>query len=69
MLRVYYWLSGAPADRPGGPWWMRDFQNPKRGYEFMEGIKKISHKILYQEGAFQPVDHNNLVPPDDFQTF
>lgn len=22
--RVYFWFDGAPADRPGGPWWYED---------------------------------------------
>jgi len=24
--RLYYWIAGAPLDRPGGPWWYRDFE-------------------------------------------
>lgn len=24
-LRVYYWIRGAPHDRPGGAWWFSDF--------------------------------------------
>ena len=25
MKRLYFWIKSAPSDRPGGPWWYRDF--------------------------------------------
>ncbi len=24
-MRLYWWFRGAPADRPGGPWWVETF--------------------------------------------
>jgi len=27
QTRVYFWIDGAPEDRPGGPWWYKDFES------------------------------------------
>ena len=32
--RFYYWFSGAPENRIGGPWWARDFDSETKMNEF-----------------------------------
>ena len=26
VYRLWWWVDGAPEDRPGGPWWVQDFR-------------------------------------------
>ena len=37
--RVYYWFKSAPEDRPGGPWWYRDFTVLRQAQEFLQAQK------------------------------
>jgi len=36
LSRIYYWIEGAPEDRPGGPWWYQDFVMPEARKSFVE---------------------------------
>ena len=35
VYRLYYWYNGAPEDRPGGPWWYKDFKTRYERSEFL----------------------------------
>jgi len=66
MVRLFWRFVGAPIDRPGGPWWCRDF--------YTEG-EACSHHGIYQKGIIAevrlyrgklpPVSTMNIWPPDD----
>ena len=40
---LYYWISGAPADRMGGPWWHREFDSATEGELFLKDLKPFLH--------------------------
>ena len=46
LSRIYYWIEGAPEDRPGGPWWYQDFVMPRVRDDFVKGFKPFCHKIM-----------------------
>ena len=38
IYRLYFWIDGAPENRPGGPWWFRDFKEKEKYQDFCETI-------------------------------
>lgn len=40
---LYYWISGAPEDRMGGPWWHREFDSATERHLFLEDLKPFLH--------------------------
>jgi hypothetical protein len=38
IYRLYYWIKGAPENRPGGPWWYRDFSEQEGRDKFLQSI-------------------------------
>lgn len=62
MYRIYYWFLGTPADRPGGPWWYRDFSSLWQRIEFLEALKPRLHAYaLTNESEPQAID--SISPP------
>ena len=60
--RVYYWIRGASANRPGGPWWYRDFPEHSNSSGvlardiFIADIKPFLQDLYCMEGNSLP-DH------------
>lgn len=38
MVRLYYWFRHAPENRPGGPWWYRDFTSDDERELFIDDL-------------------------------
>jgi len=49
-FRLYYWIYGAPENRPGGPWWYRDFKTAAARDNFLAGIRSQLCKYAKTEG-------------------
>lgn len=64
--RLYYWILGAPENRPGGAWWYRDFDNDYRRQQFFKHIKPLLHDYRFIEGEKLPKHHlNDICPPEE----
>ena len=63
IYRVYWWVKGAPEDRPGGPWWYNDFNTTKQRLDFIEPFRASLHKMVFYEG--EPILHDpmQIYPP------
>ena len=74
IYRLYYWYKNAPADRPGGPWWYKDFKTVKERLDFLICIKLFICKYarINFENNFENIikyRHNPLEikPPKECQ--
>lgn len=62
MYRIYYWFLGTPADRPGGPWWYRDFSSLRQRIEFLEALKPRLHAYALTNESI-PLALDSIRPP------
>jgi len=60
--RLYYWVKGAPANRPGGPWWYRDFVNVRTRERFLEQAAALFHRWARTDGK-ERVNAHSVQPP------
>jgi len=62
--RVYYWMKGAPPDRPGGPWWYKDFHSDIEAYVFISDLWQFTKDIRTLKAAQLPEQEtSNCAPP------
>ncbi len=54
MTRVYYRFKGVPDDRPGGPWWHRDFANWREAVDYVRPLAPFAASIQYLQGYTLP---------------
>ncbi len=67
-FRLYYWFDGAPADRPGGPWWYRDFYKEDNPNAFLVDCKSFLYKWAEMHGDDLPRhDPMRIYPPKSLQ--
>lgn len=50
MITLWYWIEGAPKDRPGGPWWHRQFDSKAEADTFLSDISSFLHAYAWDEG-------------------
>lgn len=71
-MRLYFWFRGAPADRPGGPWWVETYEparvswaeSPLVRRDRMLGVlRPFLHAYALTDGS-EPLAANNEPPPD-----
>lgn len=68
--RIYYWIKGAPENRPGGPWWYEEFDDCLWAHKSMKKLIDILTPICEQlwklEGKNLPI-HNSMkiAPPKE----
>ena len=43
ICRLFFWFDGAPEDRPGGPWWYRDFLSEEDRDKFIVDTRRFLH--------------------------
>lgn len=81
FYRVFFWFMGVTdedAQRPGGPWWYRDFlvdpdprsNNRRERYEaFVRDLEPTCRGLVsvrYERGKFPgELDPMSIAPPDD----
>lgn len=69
MIRVYYWLAGVAADRPGGPWWVKCFHTGTHGSEVLAVNRFVSDLADHVEalgvvdGYVEAWPEQLIVPP------
>ena len=52
MNYLYYWFKSVPENRPGGPWWIREFELTSEMELFMADMKPFLHAYcITREGA------------------
>jgi len=48
--RIYWWVKGAPASRPGGPWWYTDFPDDEKGFllarKFVHDMEPMTEDLV-----------------------
>ncbi len=66
MTRVYYRFSGAPLDRPGGPWWYRDLPTARVAMSYGRTMQPVCDEVLVLYGPNLP-DHDPMAikPPKE----
>lgn len=57
MIRLYYRFKNVPVDRPGGPWWYRDFVRPDLARDYLRDVGP------FLEEAFR-LHRGNLAMPE-----
>lgn len=68
MTRVYWWFDGVDENRPGGPWWYRDFTaedeyyNPLRPHIFANALAPFCKSIMLLKGEL-PYHGSFIQPP------
>lgn len=63
-MRLYFWFKGAPRDRPGGPWWYRQFPNEWMLHRFLEDTKVFLYAWAKTfEGSESLPDPMHIRPP------
>lgn len=70
--RLYYWFQGAPADRPGGPWWYRDFENGGERNFFLLLCKPFLYRWAEAHGESGTMPNHDLMeiqPPEELTLF
>ena len=69
--RVYWWLRGIPAERPGGPWWYRDFRSQVGARRLLNDLREHCREIRLAEfsGALPPYSPWNIVPPPEAEVW
>lgn len=58
MTRLYYWFLGAPANRPGGAWWYKDFEDRCALDHYLVGLKPFleAYSISTNVVELHPMD-------------
>jgi len=46
MCRLFFWIAGAPENRPGGPWWYRDFFSDEDRTRFIDDVRRFLHEFV-----------------------
>jgi len=69
MYRFYFWFDNVPENRPGGPWWYRDFETIVARRDFVNDTRKFLKAWAYSEGEERDPDLMNIRPPDDVLIF
>lgn len=68
MCRYYYWFKGASENRPGGPWWFRDFLCRADLDVFQQDVAGFlhAHTVEPLEGCpfHDPMD---IKPPGEYE--
>lgn len=63
-VRLYFWFRGSDRNRPGGPWWYRDFHNADERTVFLDDI--VSFLFAYcEEDSLPAHDLMKIRPPDE----
>lgn len=69
MIRLFYWIRGAPEDRIGGPWWVRDFRREDDLNRFLRDVGPFLVSAKRQTGVpphvYPPI--GDIYPPEDAQ--
>lgn len=52
--RLYFWIAGAPEDRPGGPWWYRDFMSEEDRERFLDDVRPFLYQYVYSRNEEVP---------------
>jgi len=73
MYRVYFWISGAPHNRPGGPWWYRDFNFKSQAEIFINDMGPVCRtiKLLIASNDYPELPNHpvmQIVPPKEAET-
>ncbi len=68
MVRLYFWIRGAPENRPGGPWWCRDFENIFHRRTFLNDVRPYLYAPACTN-AEEIVDPENVRPPATAEIF
>lgn len=64
FLRLYSWYAGAPSDRPGGPWWYRDFTSTDRLNEYLNTQRYFLKAYAFSTGD-EGVNLDDIRPPKE----
>jgi hypothetical protein len=59
---LYFWFIGVPEDRPGGPWWVRDFRSSDERARFFSAMFPFVHAYCETMGH-EVWDPQNIKPP------
>ena len=63
-VRLYYWFKGAPEQRPGGPWWYRDFKAHGEMDAYLKDIEQfLQHAYVIEADVLPEHDPLEIVPP------
>ena len=63
MRRLYFWFKGATWDRPGGPWWYRDFESFEEMSRFFRDVKPFLLHARWIADKFPEHDPMDIQPP------
>lgn len=63
MYRLYYWLKNVPEDRPGGPWWYRDFRTKDERLTCFNDIVHMLHDYEFTDKNLPDHNHYDIKPP------
>lgn len=47
--RLYFWFLRTPIDRPGGPWWYRDFTREDERAGFLDALRPCLEEAYTME--------------------
>lgn len=64
FLRLYSWYTNAPGDRPGGPWWYRDFTSTEALNKYLNAQIAFLHAYALSTGD-EAVSLDMTRPPAD----
>lgn len=69
--RVYWWLTGISADRPGGPWWYRDFRSEFGTRRLLNDLRPfcLEIRLVTFDGPVPPYSPWNIEPPPDAEVW
>jgi hypothetical protein len=54
ICRLFFWIAGAPEDRPGGPWWYRDFMSDEQRDAFLEDVRPFLCRFVLADVKDNP---------------
>jgi hypothetical protein len=66
VYRLRWWVEGADAERPGGPWWWRDYTNESAARDFLTAMKTFCRswsliRMTVRQEDFDKVRDDSLV--------
>ena len=74
VCRLYYWIKGAPENRPGGPWWYQDFRDKHyfgtascQRAEFLKTVAPFLKDYKTYDGEDIPHTWENVHPPETIE--
>lgn len=66
--RLYYWIKGVPENRPGGPWWCRDFFSSGERQAYFNDIVEFLHAYCWElNGTYKPKHGYWNIKPSDME--